>query len=98
MKGTEKQIAWAQDLKPLAIEAINEGMKAFTADARYDASNPKHAAVVTLWNKRLANIERCDKAWILIDAMQTLSAKNSPIENFANLNASLRLSADKYFD
>lgn len=96
MKGTEKQIAWAQDLKPLAIEAINAGMQAFTSDARYDASNPKHAAAVTLWQRRLANIERCDKAWILIDALQYLSPKHSPLENFADLNATLRL--DKYFD
>lgn len=96
MKGTEKQIAWAQDLRPLAIEAINAGMQAVTSDARYDVSNPKHAAVVALWQKRLANIERCDKAWLLIDALQYLSPKRSPLENFADLNATLRL--DKYFD
>lgn len=98
MKGTEKQIAWANDLRRMALEAIDAGMQVVTSDARYDESNPKHAAVTAIWARRRENIEHCDKAWVLIDELKVLSDHRTALENFAEINCWIRMSANKYFD
>lgn len=46
MKGTEKQIKWADEIKETVTKAIDQIVNEMVSDPRYDANNAKMAAVV----------------------------------------------------
>ena len=42
MKGTEKQIAWAETIKKTILDTSNEAYDSFVKNPQYDANNPAH--------------------------------------------------------
>lgn len=82
MKGSEKQIKWATDIKINIIAIID----ALIADGERCAINPKYAQMKPQIEEKLsglraqkAAIESCEYSWELIDCFEGISA-NAPME------------------
>lgn len=79
MKGTEKQIKWAEDIKAAVIKTI-ETMLTMTANdprANTDAAKAVRAKVT----RALDAVKACDNAHDLIEVYQGVSTANSEREN-----------------
>ena len=79
MKGTEKQIAWAEDIKAATAEAI----MALIADGENCAANPKYAAMkgqieakIATLNAQLSALNACDTACDIIDCFSGISLRD----------------------
>ena len=77
MKGTEKQIAWATDIKATIIDIINT----LIADGERCAANPNFAAMQSQINAKMealnaqkSAIESCDSAKDIIDCFSGIKA------------------------
>lgn len=76
MKGTEKQIKWASDIKAKIIEIID----ALIADGERCAVNPEFAAMqskikakLDALNDQKNAIENCETSWDIIDCFERVS-------------------------
>lgn len=83
MTGSEKQIAWAQEIQSAAVESIRFTMEASKEAPEYDENNPEIRAGLELWERRIRNIENCAHARNIIDNFKGVKASNSPEKNFA---------------
>lgn len=91
MKGTEKQIAWAEDIQKAAIETINTVMEQAKADPKYNPNDPMMAAMIEKWESRRSAIEACDYAGDLINLFSRVSPKNSAMENLKALKSAYKV-------
>ena len=66
MTGTEKQIAWAEDIQKTIIKAIAETMNDAKNSPRYDAKDARQAAVLTMWAEIAEAVENVQYAGNLI--------------------------------
>jgi len=82
MNGTEKQIAWAQDIQKVVVEAIDAGLAKFVSDPRFDRSNPKMAQTIDVWEARKAAILDCNRAKDMIDLFKDVRMDAAPIDAF----------------
>ncbi len=79
MKGSEKQIAWAQDLKTNVIRCIDA-----VVDANVNCPPELHEQykdqiekLVSMWNGRKAKLEACDSAAAIIDYFRPFKASGN---------------------
>ena len=85
MKGTEKQIAWAQDIQATVIKTI-ETMVAMTANdprANTDAARDRIAKVT----RALEAVKACDNAHDLIEVYGDVTSRRSERENLGMVAA-----------
>ena len=85
MKGTEKQIAWAEDIKTTTIKTI-ETMLAMTANdprANTDAAKAVRAKVT----RALESVKACEDAHDLIEVYQGVSSTKTERENLGTVFA-----------
>lgn len=69
MKGTEKQVKWAEDIKVALLDMCR-------------AAAEQEKAAASTWNALAGKIETVDKAWELIDAFGTIRFTADPLANF----------------
>ena len=87
MKGTEKQIKWAEDIKVTVIKTI-ETMLTMTANdprAKTDAAKARVAKVT----RALEAVKACDNASDLIEVYQGVSSTKTERENIGMVVAKL---------
>lgn len=87
MKGTEKQIAWAEDIKTTVIKTI-EAMLAMTANdprANTDAAKAARAKVT----RAMEAVKSCDNAHDLIEVYQGVSSTKPERENLGTIIAKI---------
>ena len=87
MKGSEKQIAWAEDIKATTIKTI-EAMLAMTANdprANTDAAKAVRAKV----NRALDAVRACEDAGDLIEVYKGVSGSKTERENLAAVMAAI---------
>lgn len=87
MKGSEKQIAWAEDIKATTIKTI-ETMLAMTANdprANTDAAKAMRAKV----NRALDAVKACENAGDLIEVYKGVGSSKSERENLAEVMAAI---------
>ena len=96
MKGTEKQIAWAEDIKATVVKTI-ETMIAMTANdprANTDAARARIAKVT----RALEAVKSCDKAHDLIEVYGDVTSRRSERENLGMVLAILRNRDHRQYD
>lgn len=69
MKGTEKQIAWAEEIKARTIKTINDTIAQFEA---MPAPADKKAAAIAEQKRRLNVVSRIQYAGDMIDGFQSV--------------------------
>ena len=87
MKGTEKQIAWAEDIQKTVIEII-EKMQAMVANdphANTEAAKAARAKVA----RALEAVKACDNAHDLIEVYRGVSSKNTERQNVGMVGAAI---------
>lgn len=93
MKGTEKQIAWAEDIKAAIIEGIDFTLAAL----EQERNNPKYAHLVDsridqIRNQRAALIS-CDTAYDIIDCFSGVSNCRTPLDKASAFASACRVIA-----
>lgn len=73
MKGTEKQIAWAQEIKTATLEAIDK----LIADGQKYKGNPKADALLAKLAAQREALEACEYAGDVIDCLRNVCPTES---------------------
>ena len=76
MKGTEKQIAWAEEIKTATLEAIDR----LIADGQQYAGNPKADALLAKLSSQRDAINACEYAADIIDCFASVKPYK-PVED-----------------
>ena len=85
MKGSEKQIRWAEDLKEnvvKCIDAVVEGNRNAPAQYKEQAD-----AIVTIWENRKTKLLACDSASKIIDYFQFFKPTGNINSDVMSVNA-----------
>lgn len=93
MKGTEKQIAWANDIKKTVINTWSEMKTLLINDENFDANNPQHLLLAAKFDKNIDLLESLD-AYDIIDIFSTIDSNNTAQERYKNIIANLIVSAN----
>lgn len=80
MKGSEKQIKWAEDIKAATIEAIEQGINVIQSQM---AGHPQTAAVVANLEAQKQALIECESAADIIDCFSGIKASD-PVEKRCN--------------
>ena len=79
MKGTEKQIAWAEDIKAAVINTIDTMLEMASGDPRSNTEAAK--AAQAKFRRARDMVASCENAHDLIEVYKGVSAKNSFQQN-----------------
>ena len=74
MRGTDKQIAWAEDIKAKVIDTMEQCRSFFISCAEYDETNPAHVAVAEKFAKNVQAIESEEYAGDIIEMFSGVRA------------------------
>lgn len=67
MKGTEKQITWAETIKKTIIDTSNEAYDSFVENPQYDVNNPAHKDMSDIYKSWGVLAEKEDNAAFFIN-------------------------------
>jgi hypothetical protein len=67
MKGSEKQIVWATEIKENLIRTLETVVNRFKADPMFDPKNPIHTANLEALKARIDAANDCESAAAFID-------------------------------
>lgn len=95
MKGTEKQIKWAEDIKVKVITALTDCRNFFMTCKEYDSTNPEHIKVAENFTKNIDTLEKEEYAGDIIDMFSGVTATN-PMQAYQQFIAALRLSGNPH--
>lgn len=76
MKGTEKQIAWASEIKTATVEALEAGIEMIKVQM---GSHPQASAVICKMEEQLKSLIECDSAADIIDCFGGVKSSD-PVE------------------
>lgn len=93
MKGTEKQIAWAMDIKSTLISTWSEMKDLFVNDERFDLSNPQHVSLASKFDKNVATLETLD-AHDIIDMFSRIDKNDNVQRRYKSIVTCLTVSAN----
>ena len=95
LKGTEKQIAWAEEIRETVISTMKEMHSAFVNDARFDANNAQHVAMAAKFEKQINLAETENRAWFFIETFgRTLRKSDDSAKRFQQIQAAIKVSVD----
>ncbi|WP_148873199.1 hypothetical protein [Serratia marcescens] len=77
MKGSEKQIAWAEEIKGIIIDTAKEAINGMLNDERFDSQNPKHVSAIEKYKNWIAESEKEDRSWFFIDNFKEVRDSNT---------------------
>lgn len=95
MRGTEKQIAWAQDIKKKIIKTLEESRNFFVNCKEYDPTNQEHVAMAESFEKNIQALEKEDYAGDIIDMFDFVKSDDF-MEAYAEFRTTLRLSGNPH--
>lgn len=79
MKGTEKQVKWAESIKAETMTAVERMRKQFEADAakaKADASDPRYQAAIAIFDRCVASLQaQTEAAWWIDNRSQIVDRK-----------------------
>lgn len=90
MKGSDKQIAWAMDIKNDCIKAIDEVLQEARKDEKYNPNNPKVVAAEKLANDMRDAIENCVRSWDIIKYLSNVNLYDEPIRKYSFIRHTLK--------
>lgn len=95
MRGTEKQIAWAQDIKEKIIKTLEESRDFFVTCKEYDPSNQEHVAMAESFTKNIQTLEKEEYAGDIIEMFSFVKSDDF-MEAYAEFRTALRLSGNPH--
>lgn len=93
MRGTEKQIAWARDIKTTLTNTWSEMKELLINDERFDPNNPRHSSVAAKFDKNVAALEALD-AHDIIEIFSNLDKNDNVLGRYKSIAACLIVSAN----
>ena len=94
MKGSEKQIVWAEKLKADVINTIDAMNSMAKSDPRYEANKARVDAMVTMWETRKTYLSNCNSADFIIDFFRGFSASGNLSEDIRSLQSCYKVHAN----
>ena len=88
MKGTEKQIKWAEEIKAATIEAIDQGI---IVVRQRMAGHPKANVVIAQMEGQREALIACDTAWDIIDCFSGVNPADPVDKRCAAFSAACRV-------
>ena len=89
MKGTEKQIRWAEDIKLAVVETMNGMIEMAKASNDPRVTEALREKTIAIWAGRIQVVESWESASDIIDAFAEF-AKCSPAHRARNLNSAIK--------
>lgn len=93
MKGTEKQIAWAMEIRGTLVNTWSEMKELFVSDKRFDPSNKQHLLIAEKFNKNIAMLDTLD-AHDIIDIFSNIDKNDNVQKRYKSIAACLIVSAN----
>ena len=93
MKGTEKQIKWAENIKSKVTTALKDCRNLFVICEEYDATNPDHIKVAENFTRNVKVLENEEYAGDIIDIFSGVTATDS-MQAYKQFIAAIRLSGN----
>ena len=76
MKGTEKQITWAEDIKKAVIETMNDMIEMAKASNDPRITEAFRMQCITMWENRIEVVENWENASDVIEAFADFAKNN----------------------
>lgn len=98
MKGTEKQIKWAEDIKRVFIVTMNEMYWDFTYDLRFDENNPIHVEKAENFKHNVETIEKEEYAGDIIEMFANIMVRKDElaVKRFKAIRAALTVTGNAH--
>lgn len=93
MKGTEKQIVWATDIKNTLISTWSEMKELLINDEKFDSSNPQHVSLASKFDNNIFAVETLD-AYDIIDIFARVDKNDTVQRRYKSITACLTVSAN----
>lgn len=92
MKGTEKQIAWAERIKKVIIDTANEAYSVMVNDQQFDSNNPAHVAMAETYKNWAELAEKEESASFFIDTFSRVNASEPLVKRIKSIRAAIVVS------
>lgn len=93
MRGTEKQIAWAIDIKTTLTNTWSEMKELLINDERFDPNNPQYTSLASKFDKNVAALETLN-AYDIIDIFSNIDKSDNIQRRYKSIAACLIVSAN----
>lgn len=93
MKGTEKQIAWAMEIRGTLVNTWSEMKELFVNDKRFDPSNKQHLLIAEKFDKNIATLDTLN-AHDIIDIFSNIDKNDNVQKRYKSINSCLVVSAN----
>lgn len=91
MRGSERQIKWANEIKKNVAETISNALEVVKADPRL-ATTPAARENVQMWEDRLSKLDRCNIASDIIDFFKHVRFTGDANADFRAIQANYKVS------
>lgn len=92
MKGTEKQIAWAEKIKKVIINTSNEISNELLNDPKFDPNNEQHVKMINIYKSWAELAEKEEQASFFIDTFRLVDEKDPLLKRVKTIRAGIMLS------
>ena len=92
MKGSEKQIAWAEKIKKVIIDTSNEICSQLTSDPRFDPKNEQHVKMIGIYKSWAELAEKEESASFFIDTFSQVDANDSLMKRIQAIRVAITIS------
>jgi hypothetical protein len=90
MRGSEKQLAWAEEVSANVINTLEKAIQAMKNDPQYDPQNITHIQGVESCEMAIRAIQDCEYAGDIIECFGDIHFKNDLWEDYGDIRAVYR--------
>lgn len=91
MKGSEKQIAWAEKIKKVIIDTSNEICNQLSNDPRFDPKNEQQIKMLNIYKKWAELSEKEERASFFIDTFSLINENDTLMKRIQTIRTGIMM-------